>query len=372
MFCTGCGWQNPSSARFCGQCGRPQPGSQLQPAPTIANTRTLTARLIQLSAQAMKLSPRKIEDWTGFVRKELMDLVLYFASLDQHISPREAQVYSDISNTIDPGLIDDPIGFLDGLMSACIDTSPPVTLDRPLLLDLMEECDAVSKTGYASEVRQAFFEIALAVASADGPPRTAANTELVRYKVLLEPRPTAGEASAALDAAFSDAEKFPPLIEEVETEPTALELLAGQFLGFSEALPSAIAQEFSTNLPVDALILTSEFSRAAGRVTDGTAGFLLCIVNRVSRVRDALCIPGVMENFRKTITDDWKDGLAPKVPLTIATLLRSDEASGSSYFQGGWNLFHELIDALVAEDQPPSKATTDLRANYYSLLGYDG
>jgi hypothetical protein len=39
----------------------------------------------------MKLSPRKTQDWIAFLRKELMDLVLYFAALDRRISEREAQ-----------------------------------------------------------------------------------------------------------------------------------------------------------------------------------------------------------------------------------------------------------------------------------------
>jgi hypothetical protein len=373
MFCPACGRENPPNARFCGHCGEPQvPVHQTpsQPVPSIENVRTLTARLVDLSSQAMKLSPRKTQDWIGFLRKELMDLVLYFAALDRRISQREAQVYSDISNTVDPGLIEDPAGFLDGLMNACINTASPITLERPLLLDLMEESDGANKTSYAAEARRAFLQIASAVVWADGPPTGTASAGLNRYNTLLEPRSSAQEASAVIDAALSDTQRFPPVTEEVEAEPTKLELLAEQFQRFSESLLPAVAEEFNVNLPVDALILTTGFSRAAGRVTDGTAGFLLCVVNRVPRVRDALYIPGVLEDFRKTIRNDWKERSEPKVLLTIATLLKSDEASGSNYFEGGWNLFRELIDALAAEDQPPSKATADLQKRYRALLGY--
>ena len=162
MFCTACGRDNPPSARFCGHCGKPQASvqqAQSQAAPT-ENLRALTTRLIDLSAQARKLSSRRTgsEDWTGFVRKELMDLVLHFAALDRFISPREAQVYSDISNTIDPGLIDNPIEFLSTLMDVWINTSSPITFDKPLLLDLMEECDSANKTSYAAEARHALLQ----------------------------------------------------------------------------------------------------------------------------------------------------------------------------------------------------------------------
>jgi rRNA maturation endonuclease Nob1 len=51
MYCSACGRENPPNARFCGHCGKPQV--------PIENARTLTARLVDLSTQAMKLSSRR-------------------------------------------------------------------------------------------------------------------------------------------------------------------------------------------------------------------------------------------------------------------------------------------------------------------------
>lgn len=243
MFCPACGRDNPPNAQFCGHCGKPQspvPEAQPQPAPGIENVRALTARLIDLSKQAMRVSPRRTKDWTGFIRKELMDLVLYFAALDRCISEREAQVYSDISNTIDPGLLDNPGGVLDMLMSARIDNSSPMTLDRPLLLDLMEECDSANKTSYAAEARRTFFQIASAIAWADGPPAGIAGTELDRYKALLQPRSSPNEGSAILDANLPNTQKSGPHVEESKTEQTKLGALnAPEPFGFRVAMSKA-------------------------------------------------------------------------------------------------------------------------------------
>lgn len=375
MFCPSCGRENPPDARFCGHCGKPQISvqqAQSQPVPSLENVRTLTARLVELTTQAMKLSPRKTKDWTGFLRKELMDLVVYFAALDWRISQQEAQVYSDISNTIDPGLIDDPVGFLNGLMSACISTSSPITLERPLLLDLMEECDSANKTSYAAETRRAFLQIASASVWADGPPTGAASAELDRYKTLLEPRSSTKETSAILDTKVSNAQKSRPVIEKAETEPTKLEALAERFHRFSQSLPPAVTEEFSANLPVDALMLAAAFSKAAGHVSDQTAEFVLCMIDGVSSIRElSETLQGFACHTKRTIQDDWRAvSEDPKIPLTIATLLKFDQAWGSNYFDTGWNLFRELIDTLAAEDQPPSPATADLRDNYRALLGY--
>jgi AAA+ superfamily predicted ATPase len=321
----------------------------------------------------MKVSPRKTQDWEGFLRSELMNLVLYFAALDRRISQREAQVYSDISNTMDPGLIDDPVGLLDGIMSACTNTSSPIALERPLLLDLMEECDSVNNTGYAAEARRAFLQIASAVVWADGAPGGAARAELDRYKKLLEPRSSVKEASAILDAKLSNPQKFPPkTVERAVTDPTKLELLAENFQRFSESLPPSEAEEFGTNLPVDALTLASAFSKAAGDVSDGTAEFVLCIINGVSSVR---ALPEVIQDtvsdVKKTIQDDWKTVPAePKVPVTIAGLLSHDQDFIGKYFETPWKLFGQLVDCLAAEDRKESPATKQLRDSYKSFLGF--
>lgn len=376
MFCTACGHENPPNARFCGHCGKAQATlhqAQLQPAP-VEDVRALTARLLDLSRQAMQTSPRSLSDprysSEGMLRKELMDLVFYFAALDRHISTAEAQVYTRVLDAMG----DDTTGafeFLRNWLSYYLDTQSPIVIDRPLLLDLIEECDNANSTSYAVEARRAFLQVASAVAWADGPPAGVVNSELDRYKTLLQPRSNAKEASSILDAELSDAGKFPPKVaEQPETDPTKLEIVAERFQRFSESLPPTVAEEFQSNLKVDALALTSEFSQAAGYVSDGIAGFFMCMLHESTRVRDALWVPNDLELCRETIRGDWGKRLEPHVPVSIASLLKYDEACGSNYSQPAWILFQDLLNALSEEDAARSDSTTSLRQRYYTLLGY--
>jgi hypothetical protein len=209
MLCPTCGRDNPSNALFCGHCGQPQASvSQAPPvnaprsaADGISDVRMLTARLVELGSQVMNPSTRRHGIAKDYLRQELRHLVLYFAGLDGRISQREAQVYTDISDSMeDTGMIDNVAGFLSGSVDWSISTGSPFTLERPLLLDVIEEDDVAHKTNNAAEARTAFFKIASSVAWADGSPTDAASSELDRYKQLLEPRANACDTSAVLEA----------------------------------------------------------------------------------------------------------------------------------------------------------------------------
>lgn len=382
MHCSACGWDNPPSARFCGHCGvgltnltqSAAPGSPTSSA-TLADLTALTARLMDLTSESLGNPKTEEGSAESYLRAQLLRLVLHFAALDGNISRGEAQVYSEISNCIDSQSsrkyggdleqtdIDVSTAFLTGLMHAA-----PSPLERPLALDFIEEHDRANSTNNAQEARNIFFHIATAVVSSDGPPSSNETAELGRYKKILE------QPASPLENKRSETSKHLIRTPErtIEAGPTELESLAAQFQSCANSLPPPEAEEFRANLPVDALTLASAFSKAAGSVSDGTAEFVLCIIDGVSSVR---ALPEVLQDtvldVKKTIRDNWETVPAdPKVPVTIAGLLSHDQDFITKYFETAWKLFGQLVDCLAAEDCKESPATKLLRDAYKSFLGF--
>jgi tellurite resistance protein len=146
----------------------------------------VTIQLLRLISQAIAglRTPPENKKADEYLRAELLHLVLHFAALDGHISEGEAKVYGEIATAIDsdaPVPVADNVSFLKQLMEVL----GKEELRRPHSLGLVEQFDQENKTDWKMEARDAFFQIALAVASADGLPSAAVKTELLRFAQIL-------------------------------------------------------------------------------------------------------------------------------------------------------------------------------------------
>jgi hypothetical protein len=143
---------------------------------------SLTAELLSLvSAGIAGLHhPHETKRADEYLRADLLHLVLYFAAFDGQISLGEARVYGEIEAAIDHKEHDTAENnaiFLKGLMSVWNREE----LKRPPSLALIEQSDRENNTNQGLEARAAFFQIALAVISADGVPNAAAKAELMKF-----------------------------------------------------------------------------------------------------------------------------------------------------------------------------------------------
>jgi hypothetical protein len=148
--------------------------------------KSLTIELLRLISMAIAglHTPPENKNADEYLRAELLHLVLHFAALDGQISKGEARVYGEITSAIDPNTresVENNVILLKGLMNVW----GKEELGRPRSLSLIEQFDQENKTDRKIEGRDAFFQIALAVASADGLPSAAVKTELLRFAQIL-------------------------------------------------------------------------------------------------------------------------------------------------------------------------------------------
>ena len=210
MICSACGFSNPDFAKFCGRCGAAQASTTPPSSVPSTNTKTVTdsphrtlldlkrdivavvellvaptadsLKTINKSSSSQKRSARQ------FIRTELMNVMLYFARLDQPIPTAKSEVFLSLYGLLDSTFsrytTDQGLSFLNEFMRNG-PSQGVEQLQKSLCLTCIEQYDHSNGTGFSVEARNLYLDVAWLMAGAGGRVSPAARSEFERYAALL-------------------------------------------------------------------------------------------------------------------------------------------------------------------------------------------